>query len=62
MPEKTPRAPLPLLAITLSPFTWFYGRPDLFDSYRCQPSPCRRTPSSAAKLSLLSAAMHRTHL
>lgn len=34
MPEKTPRAPLPLLAITLSPFAWFYGRPDLFDSYR----------------------------
>jgi serine/threonine protein kinase len=33
MPEKTPRAPLPLLAITLSPFAWFYGRPDLFDSY-----------------------------
>jgi hypothetical protein len=36
MPEKTPRAPLPLLAITLSPFAWFYGRPDLFDSYRCR--------------------------
>lgn len=35
MPEKTPRAPLPALAILLSPFTWQYGRPDLFDSYRC---------------------------
>jgi hypothetical protein len=40
MPEKTPRAPLPLLAITLSPFAWFYGRPDLFDSYRCWLAPC----------------------
>lgn len=35
MPERTPRAPLPALAIALSPFTWQYGRPDLFDSYRC---------------------------
>lgn len=35
MPERTPRAPLPLLAIALSPFAWLYGRPDLFDSYRC---------------------------
>ena len=42
MPEKTPRAPLPLLAITLSPFAWFYGRPDLFDSYRCQPAHAAR--------------------
>ncbi len=41
MPEKTPRAPLPALAIALSPFTWQYGRPDLFDSYRCG-SCCRQ--------------------
>lgn len=28
-----PRAPTPLIAALLSPFAWFYGRPDLFDSY-----------------------------
>jgi hypothetical protein len=28
-----PRAPAPILAALLSPFAWFYGRPDLFDSY-----------------------------
>lgn len=28
-----PRAPFPLAAAALSPFAWFYGRPDLFDSY-----------------------------
>ena len=34
MPSNYPRAPVPLLAILLAPFTWQYGRPDLFDSYR----------------------------
>ncbi len=34
MPEKTPRAPVPALAIAFAPFAWQYGRPDLFDSYR----------------------------
>lgn len=33
MPAKTPKAPTPFLAILLAPFTWFWGRPDLFDSY-----------------------------
>lgn len=28
-----PRAPTPIIAALLSPFAWFYGRPDLFDSY-----------------------------
>lgn len=30
-----PRAPVPIIAALLSPFAWFYGRPDLFDSYSC---------------------------
>lgn len=34
MPAKTPRPPVPFLAILLAPFTWLWGRPDLFDTYR----------------------------
>jgi serine/threonine protein kinase len=33
MPQDFPRAPVPIIAALLSPFAWFYGRPDLFDSY-----------------------------
>lgn len=35
MPQNFPRAPVPFMAALLSPFAWFYGRPDLFDSYSC---------------------------
>ena len=54
MPSNYPRAPLPLLAILLAPFTWQYGRPDLFDSYRSEPlSPACLARSSHPQLSLL---------
>ncbi|MEW5298340.1 MAG: hypothetical protein WDW36_001477 [Sanguina aurantia] len=33
MPQTFPRAPVPFFASLLSPFAWYYGRPDLFDSY-----------------------------
>lgn len=33
VPADFPRAPAPIIAALLSPFAWFYGRPDLFDSY-----------------------------
>lgn len=33
MPQSFPKAPVPFLAALASPFAWFYGRPDLFDSY-----------------------------
>jgi len=33
MPQNFPKAPLPLVAATMSPFAWLYGAPDLFDSY-----------------------------
>lgn len=33
MPQNFPRAPAPAVAALLSPLAWFYGRPDLFDSY-----------------------------
>ena len=33
MPKTFPRAPFPLFSALLAPLAWFYGRPDLFDSY-----------------------------
>ena len=33
MPKTFPRPPIPGLAALLAPLAWFYGRPDLFDSY-----------------------------
>ena len=33
MPQTFPRAPNPAVSALLSPLTWSYGRPDLFDSY-----------------------------
>lgn len=33
MPKNFPPAPPPLLAATLAPLAWSFGRPDLFDAY-----------------------------
>jgi len=33
LPPGFPRAPAPIVAALLAPFTWTYGRPDLVDSY-----------------------------
>lgn len=33
MPKTFPRPPIPFLAALLAPLAWWYGRPDLFDTY-----------------------------
>ena len=33
MPQKFPKAPLPLISAVFAPLAWQFGRPDLFDAY-----------------------------